>query len=164
MTQMTVMGSFLTEDKRRLVRSMQQKGDVVAFFGGSLISNTPALKTVDIGITEDILRTMASESSDIIIKAKGSLSASLEFGRCDYHNIKKFSQLQLTICISGLLIIFIMTMSLKESPITALQLIWVELGYKHSWWPNDDCAQKEATSTIPFRVLGIPFSDVLTWP
>ncbi|KAK2648355.1 hypothetical protein Ddye_015844 [Dipteronia dyeriana] len=125
MTLMTLMGSFLAEHNLRLVRSMQQKGDVVALFGGSLISNTPALKAADIGITEGTSRTMASESSDIIIKATDSLSTSLKFGRCAYHNIKKFSQLQLTVCISGLLITLVTAMSLKESSITALQLIWV---------------------------------------
>ncbi|KAK1568070.1 hypothetical protein Q3G72_020196 [Acer saccharum] len=125
MSQMTVIGGFVAKEKLSLVQYMQQKGEVVAFFGGSLISNTPALKTADIGITEDTSCTMASESSDIIIKVKGSLSTSLKFGRCAYHNIKMFSQLQLTVCISGLLITLVTAMSLKESSITALQLIWV---------------------------------------
>ncbi|KAK0590908.1 hypothetical protein LWI29_033092 [Acer saccharum] len=125
MEKMTVMGNFVAEGKLLLVQYMQKKGDVVAFFGGSLISNTPALKTADIGITKDTLHTMASESSDIIIKAIGSLSTGLKFGRCAYHNIKKFSQLQLTVCISGLLITLVTTIFLKESSITALQLIWV---------------------------------------
>ncbi|XP_031267946.1 calcium-transporting ATPase 12, plasma membrane-type-like [Pistacia vera] len=122
----TVLGSCLPEHKLFVVQSMQQTGQIVAFLGGSSSNDTPALKQADIGITEDTKgTTLATESADIVIKGKSSLHLALEFGRCAYHNIQKFSQLQLTVCISGLLITLVTTMSTGESPISTLQLIWV---------------------------------------
>ncbi|KAJ4730196.1 Calcium-transporting ATPase [Melia azedarach] len=123
---MTLMGSCLAEHKLLLVQSTQQKGDVVAFFGGSLTGDTPALKEADVAITlKDRCTETASASSDIIISANGSLSLIVEFGRCAYKNVQKFIQLQLTACISGLLITLVTTLVLEESPITTVQLIWI---------------------------------------
>ncbi|KAK2648322.1 hypothetical protein Ddye_015811 [Dipteronia dyeriana] len=124
--QVTLMGSCLAEDKLLLVQSMQQKDHIVAFVGGSSSTDSPALKEADVGITVAPWCTeMARDSSDIVIWAHGSLSTILKNGRYVYHNIQKFSQLQLTVCISGLLITLITTMILEESPITTLQFFWV---------------------------------------
>ncbi|KAK0590703.1 hypothetical protein LWI29_030587 [Acer saccharum] len=124
--QVTLMGSCLAEDKLLLVQSMQQKDHIVAFVGGSSSIDSPALKEADVGITvANWCTKMARESSDIVIWAPGSLSMILKNGRCVYHNIQKFSELQLTVCISGLLITLITTMILEDSPITTVQLIWV---------------------------------------
>ncbi|GMP53711.1 hypothetical protein CsSME_00019098 [Camellia sinensis var. sinensis] len=119
------------EDKLLLIRYLKDKGHVVAFFGGLTASDTPALKEADVGITRETQSTeMATESCDIILLGCAGLSSVtqlLKHGRCVYHNLQKFIVLQLTTCISGILITSISTMSLGESPITAIQLVWANL-------------------------------------
>ncbi|XP_028094355.1 calcium-transporting ATPase 12, plasma membrane-type-like [Camellia sinensis] len=126
------------EDKLLLIRDLKAQGHVVAFFGGLTASDTPALKEADVGITKETQTTemaressdMARESSDIILFGQSGLSSLtqlLKHGRCVYHNLQKFIVLQLTTCISGILITSISTMSLGESPITAIQLVWANL-------------------------------------
>ncbi|KAK7815607.1 calcium-transporting atpase 12 [Quercus suber] len=104
----TVVGSCLPE----------HKGHIVAFVGGSTTIDILALKEADVGIIEETQSTiLVKEFSDITLK----------FGRCCYHNIQKFIQLLFTACLSGLLISLVMTMVRGESPITGLELTWVNL-------------------------------------
>uniref|UniRef100_A0A2N9HSQ2 Uncharacterized protein n=1 Tax=Fagus sylvatica TaxID=28930 RepID=A0A2N9HSQ2_FAGSY len=124
----TVVGSCLPESKLRLIEWSKQKGHVVAFFGGFTASDILALKEADVGITEETQSTqLAIEYSDITLKGFRSLVPVLKFGRCCYHNIQKFMQLQFTACISGLLISLVMTMVTGESPITGIELMWLSL-------------------------------------
>ncbi|KAK9284910.1 hypothetical protein L1049_024091 [Liquidambar formosana] len=124
----TVMGSSQPEDIVLMVQCLKQIGHVVAFRGGTTTSDTASLKEADIGITEKTQSTeMARESCDFVISDISSLTPIFKFGRCVYLNIQTFVQLQLTALISGLLITFITTVFLGESPITAIQLIWINL-------------------------------------
>lgn len=121
----SLMGSCLAEDKLLVVQSLQQKHHVTAFFGGTSVLDIPGLVQADVAITEENKCIQKSkESSDIMIRVKDS-SSLIEIGRFAYHNIRVFSELQLTVCISGLVISFITTASLDESSITTLQLLWV---------------------------------------
>uniref|UniRef100_A0A2N9FPB5 Uncharacterized protein n=1 Tax=Fagus sylvatica TaxID=28930 RepID=A0A2N9FPB5_FAGSY len=124
----TVVGSCLPENKLRLIQWSKRKGHVVAFFGGLTRSDILALKEADVGITEEKQSTqLAIDISDITLKGFRSLVPVLKFGRCCYHNIQKFMQLQFTACISGLLISLVMTMVTGESPITGIELMWLNL-------------------------------------
>ncbi|KAA8524829.1 hypothetical protein F0562_011252 [Nyssa sinensis] len=125
----TVMSRSGLEDTLLMVQALKQKGHVVAYFGGLATSDIPALREADVGFTEEAQSTeMARESSDIIVPSHQGFSPLIPIlmsGRCAYHNIQKFVQLMLTASVSGLLISSIATMCLEESPITAIQLIWV---------------------------------------
>ncbi|KAJ9169946.1 hypothetical protein P3X46_018087 [Hevea brasiliensis] len=122
----TVMGSCLSEDMLLVVQSLQEGGHVVAFLGGLTSSEAPTLKKADIGITKGSQCTeLARESCDIVISDDRSIPEVLKLGRCAYYNIQKFIQLQLTTCISGSLINLVAAFSFWESPITAIQLIWL---------------------------------------
>lgn len=124
----TVVGSCLPENRLRLIQWSKQKGHVVAFFGGLTRSDILALKEADVGITEEKQSTqLAIEISDITLTGFRSLIPIFKFGRCCYHNIQKFIQLQFTACISGLLISLVMTMVTGESPITGIELMWLNL-------------------------------------
>ncbi|KAB2613473.1 calcium-transporting ATPase 12 [Pyrus ussuriensis x Pyrus communis] len=124
----SVMGSSLPKDKFLMVERLKKKGHIVAFYGGLTISDTLTLKEADIGIVEDLWSTeMARENADLIIRNGCFLSMNMRSGACAYHNIQQFTQLQLTACISGLLVTLVATMHLGESPLTAVHLIWVNL-------------------------------------
>jgi magnesium-transporting ATPase (P-type) len=117
------------EEIRELISSERmEKLDLVtvAFFGGLTTRDILPLKEADVGITARRLSTeLARESSDNTVKYFGSLSHILKFGRCSYHNIQKFIQLQLTTCISGFTIALVTTVVSGASPITGFEMFWV---------------------------------------
>ncbi|EEF30680.1 calcium-transporting ATPase 12, plasma membrane-type [Ricinus communis] len=134
----SVMGSCLSEDKLLIVNSLKQNGHVVAFVGGLSTNDAPALKEADLAITKENQSTeMARKCSDIVLSNECSLRSLpevLKYGRCAYNNIQNFTQLQLTACISGLLINLVAAICLWDSPLPAIQLIWMNfilcvLGY-----------------------------------
>ena len=69
------------------------------------------------------------ESSDIVILDDNfaSVATVLRWGRCVYNNIQKFIQFQLTVNVAALVINFVAAVSAGEVPLTAVQLLWVNL-------------------------------------
>lgn len=128
MDMISLMGRSLPKDKFLMVDRLRKKGHIVAFYGGLTISDTPTLKEADVGVIDDIRSTeMARENADLIVRNVCLLAPIWKSGACAYHNIQQFSQLQLTACISGLLITLVATMHSGESPLSAVHLIWVNL-------------------------------------
>lgn len=72
---------------------------------------------------------VAKESSDIIILDDNfnTVATVLKWGRCVYNNIQKFIQFQLTVNVAALVINFVAAISAGEVPLTAVQLLWVNL-------------------------------------
>ncbi|PHT24706.1 Calcium-transporting ATPase 10, plasma membrane-type [Capsicum baccatum] len=72
---------------------------------------------------------VAKESSDIVILDDNfsSVATVLKWGRCVYNNIQKFIQFQLTVNVAALVINFVAAVSAGEVPLTAVQLLWVNL-------------------------------------
>ncbi|KAI3959462.1 hypothetical protein MKW98_019052 [Papaver atlanticum] len=125
----TILGSASPSDKLLLVQSLHQKGQVVAVMGSKTVE-LPALKEADIAFFMGADNSeMAKESCDIIISNGNFVSIVnlLSIGRSNYQNIRKFLQLELTKNISGILITFVATVSLGDSPITPFQLFLVNL-------------------------------------
>ncbi|KAL3578112.1 hypothetical protein D5086_019616 [Populus alba] len=108
---------------------LKQKGHVVAVTGDGT-NDAPALKEADIGLSMGIQGTeVAKESSDIVILDDNfaSVATVLRWGRCVYSNIQKFIQFQLTVNVAALVINFVAAVSAGEVPLTAVQLLWVNL-------------------------------------
>jgi Ca2+-transporting ATPase len=124
-----VMGNSLPSDKLLLVRCLKQQGHIVAFVGVRT-DDAPSLKEADVGI---VTGTGSSElvngSSELIILDGnlGILVWILKQGRCIYGNIHKYIQVEVTITISGLLISTVTTIFFGYAPMTAIQMIWVNL-------------------------------------
>lgn len=124
-----VMARSSPFDKLLMVQCLKQKGHVVAVTGDGT-NDAPALKEADIGLSMGIQGTeVAKESSDIIILDDNfaSVVTVLGWGRCVYNNIQKFIQFQLTVNVAALTINFIAAVSSGEVPLTAVQLLWVNL-------------------------------------
>ncbi|XP_057466984.1 putative calcium-transporting ATPase 13, plasma membrane-type [Actinidia eriantha] len=124
-----VMARSSPFDKLLMVQCLKQKGHVVAVTGDGT-NDAPALKEADIGLSMGIQGTeVAKESSDIVILDDnfGSVATVLRWGRCVYNNIQKFIQFQLTINVSALVVNFVSAVSAGEVPLTAVQLLWVNL-------------------------------------
>eukprot|EP00253_Pinus_taeda_P001311 PITA_01311 len=124
-----VMGRSSPTDKLHLVQALRKKGHVVGVTGDGT-NDAPALKEADIGLSMGIQGTeVAKESSDIIILDDNfaSVVKVVRWGRSVYANIQKFIQFQLTVNIAALAINFVSAVSSGDVPLTAVQLLWVNL-------------------------------------
>lgn len=124
-----VMARSSPLDKLLMVQCLKQKGHVVAVTGDGT-NDGPALKEADVGLSMGIQGTeVAKESSDIVILDDdfASVATVLRWGRCVYNNIQKFIQFQLTVNVAALVVNFIAAVSAGEVPLTAVQLLWVNL-------------------------------------
>ncbi|GLT78625.1 hypothetical protein SLA2020_501540 [Shorea laevis] len=124
-----VMARSSPFDKLLMVQCLKQKGHVVAVTGDGT-NDAPALKEADIGLSMGIQGTeVAKGSSDIVILDDefASVATVLKWGRCVYTNIQKFIQFQLTVNVAALVINFVAAISAGEVPLTAVQLLWVNL-------------------------------------
>ncbi|XP_052185732.1 calcium-transporting ATPase 12, plasma membrane-type-like [Diospyros lotus] len=127
--QIRVMARSSPFDKLLMVQCLKQKGHVVAVTGDGT-NDAPALKEADVGLAMGIQGTeVAKESSDIVILDDdfASVATVLRWGRCVYNNIQKFIQFQLTVNVAALVINFIAAVSSGDVPLTAVQLLWVNL-------------------------------------
>ncbi|KAK4405773.1 putative calcium-transporting ATPase 13, plasma membrane-type [Sesamum angolense] len=124
-----VMARSSPFDKLLMVQCLRKKGHVVAVTGDGT-NDAPALREADIGLSMGIQGTeVAKESSDIVILDDNfaSVATVLRWGRCVYNNIQKFIQFQLTVNVAALAINFVAAVSAGEVPLTAVQLLWVNL-------------------------------------
>ncbi|CAK7323286.1 unnamed protein product [Dovyalis caffra] len=125
-----LMGNCLPSKKLHLVRCLKQKGHTVAFVGVRT-DDAPALKEADVGIAIRTGRSseLVEGSSELILSDGnlGSLVQILKEGRGLYDNIQKYILVEVTITISGLLISTVVTIFFGYAPMTAIQMIWVNL-------------------------------------
>ncbi|XXG77317.1 hypothetical protein AAC387_Pa08g1489 [Persea americana] len=125
----SVMARSSPLDKLLMVQCLKEKGHVVAVTGDGT-NDAPALKEADVGLSMGIQGTeVAKESSDIVILDDNfsSVVTVLKWGRGVYNNIQKFIQFQLTVNVAALVINFIAAVSAGQVPLTAVQLLWVNL-------------------------------------
>lgn len=117
-------------DKLRMVRLLQELGEVVAVTGDGT-NDAPALKRADVGLSMGIAGTEVSKEASNIVLLDDSFSTivkAVQWGRSLYENIQRFIQFQLTINVSALAITFlgILLFGVK-APFTVLQLLWINV-------------------------------------
>lgn len=126
-----VLARSSPEDKKLLVRSLKESGEVVAATGDGT-NDAPALKLADVGFSMGIAGTeVAREASDIILMTDdfSAIVSAIKWGRCVSVSIKKFIQFQLTVNVTAVVLTFVSSISSMEekSVLTAVQLLWVNL-------------------------------------
>ena len=123
-----VMSRARPSDKMRLVRLLQESGEVVAVTGDGT-NDAPALNYADVGLAMGSGTAVAKEASDIILldDSFASVVNAVQWGRSIYLNIQKFIQFQLTINVVALLTALIGPFIGIEFPLTVTQMLWVNL-------------------------------------
>ena len=123
-----IMSRARPMDKERLVRLLQQKGEVVAVTGDGT-NDAPALNMAQIGLSMGDGTSVAKEASDITILDNSfqSIARAVNWGRSLYHNIQRFILFQMTINVAACLIVLLGALLGMESPLTVTQMLWVNL-------------------------------------
>ncbi|MBQ3174976.1 MAG: calcium-translocating P-type ATPase, PMCA-type [Bacteroidales bacterium] len=123
-----VMSRARPSDKMRLVRLLQESGEVVAVTGDGT-NDAPALNYADVGLAMGSGTAVAKEASDIILldDSFASVVNAVQWGRSIYLNIQKFIQFQLTINVVALLTALTGPFIGIEFPLTVTQMLWVNL-------------------------------------
>ena len=123
-----VMSRARPMDKQRLVRLLQQRGEVVAVTGDGT-NDAPALNFAQVGLSMGSGTSVAKEASDITLLDDSfqSIATAVMWGRSLYRNIQRFVAFQLTINFVALIIVLLGSIFGTEVPLTVTQMLWVNL-------------------------------------
>jgi calcium-translocating P-type ATPase len=116
-------------DKLILVKHLRERGEVVGVTGDGT-NDAPILREADVGFAMGISGTeVAKSAADVIILDDNfaSIEKAVLWGRNVYDSIRKFIQFQSTINAVALVTAFVGALSKGYSPLTAVQLLWVNL-------------------------------------
>ena len=123
-----VLGRSVPRDKQLLVSGLKGLGKSVAVTGDG-INDSDALRTANVGFAMGSGCAVAKDSSDMIL-INDNFEATLHavmWGRNIYDNVRRFIQFQVTVNLSALIIVFLAICIVGESPLSAVQLLWVNL-------------------------------------
>jgi Ca2+-transporting ATPase len=123
-----IMSRARPADKERLVRLLQERGEVVAVTGDGT-NDAPALNKAQIGLSMGDGTSVAKEASDITILDNSfkSIARAVMWGRSLYLNIQRFILFQMTINVAACMIVLLGAVMGTSSPLTVTQMLWINL-------------------------------------
>ena len=142
----SVFARVSPEHKVRIVNAYRKAGNVVAMTGDG-VNDAPALKNADIGIAMGQNGTdVAKNASDMILTDDNfvTIVSAVKEGRNIYDNIKKAIHFLLATNVGEIVTIFFGLLLGLESPLLAIQLLWINL----------------VTDSIPAIALGLERPEI----
>ena len=123
-----VISSCRPGDKYLLVAGLKYLGNVVGVTGDGS-NDAPALKKADIGLAMNAGTDLAKDAAGIVLLDNNfaSIQVAVNWGRNIFDSIRKFIQFQLAVNIVALVLAFVGSAIICQSPLTAVQLLWVNL-------------------------------------
>ncbi len=117
------------ENKIRIVKAWQRKGQVVSMTGDG-VNDAPALKAADIGCAMGITGTdVAKGAADMTLTDDNfaTIVDAVREGRGIYANIKKVVGFLLGTNIGEVITVFASMLLWQQSPLLSMQLLWINL-------------------------------------
>lgn len=126
--ELKIMSRARPLDKQRLVRLLQQRGEVVAVTGDGT-NDAPALNFANVGLSMGSGTSVAKDASDITLldDSFASIATAVMWGRSLYRNIQRFVFFQLTINFAAIVICFVGAIFGTDMPLTVVQILWVNI-------------------------------------
>ena len=141
----SVFARVSPEHKVRIVKAFRSSNKIVAMTGDG-VNDAPALKNADIGISMGLNGTdVAKNASDMILTDDNfvTIVEAVRQGRNIYDNIRKAIHFLISTNIGEIVTIFLGLLLGMNSPLIAIQLLWVNL----------------VTDSIPAIALGLEVED-----
>ncbi|MFD6069033.1 HAD-IC family P-type ATPase [Amycolatopsis lurida] len=117
------------EEKLRLVKEIQQRGEVVAMTGDG-VNDAPALRRADIGVAMGRGGTeVAKQAADMVLADDNfaSIRAAVEEGRAVFDNLRKFIIWTLPTNMAEGLVILTAILLGTALPILPVQILWINM-------------------------------------
>lgn len=184
LSSVNVFSRVAPEHKVRIVDELRLQGNIAAMTGDG-VNDAPSLKRADIGIAMGIAGTdVSKEAADMILTDDNfsSIVSAVEEGRVIYANIRKFVSYLISCNVGEIILIFTSMILGWGSPLSAIQLLWVNLitdslpafalGMEPRESdvmqvkprdPKEPIVDKHMKTSIVFQSIGLAFATLLSY-